>query len=130
MGRSDLFFKLEIIKKVIGVILLIITMNISVMAMAYSLLISSLLNQMINAYPNKKLLDYGYIRQMKDIGPSVLVAIIMGITIYLFNFLSLPTMFILIIQVLIGVMIYILGAKLLKIDSLEYILESLKGFIK
>jgi len=41
MGRSDLFLKLEILKKIIGMILLLSTMWFGVMAMAYSLLISS-----------------------------------------------------------------------------------------
>jgi len=126
MGRSDLVFKLEIIKKVIGVILLIITMNISVIVMAYSLLISSLLNQIINAYPNKNLLDYGYIRQIKDILPSIVIAVIMGIIIYLFNFVNLNDIIILILQVLVGAIIYILGAKLLKIDSFEYMWQYIK----
>lgn len=130
MGRSDLFLKLEIIKKVIGVILLLVTMNISVMAMAYSLLVSCLLCQIINSYPNKRLLNYSYLSQMKDILPSLVLAIIMGIIVYLFNFLSLPTILILIIQILVGAVIYILGAKLLKIDSFEYILGSIKGLIK
>ena len=67
MGRSDLFLKLEIIKKVIGLTLLFITMRISVMAMAYSLLVSGLLSQIINSWPNRKLLDYGYLEQLKDI---------------------------------------------------------------
>ena len=56
MGRSDLFLKLEIIKKVVGMIALIITMNISVMAMAYSAIVTSIINQVINSWPNRKLL--------------------------------------------------------------------------
>ena len=61
IGRSDLFLKLEILKKMVGVTLLIFTMNISVMAMAYSLIISSIIFQIVNAWPNKKLLNYSYI---------------------------------------------------------------------
>ena len=75
MGRSDLFLKLEIWKKVIGLILLLATLFISVKAMAYSLLISTLTSMIINSWPNKKLLNYSFLEQMKDILPSILLAV-------------------------------------------------------
>lgn len=126
MGRSDLFLKLEIIKKIVGIVLLLITMRISVMAMALSLLVSGLLSQIINSWPNKKLLGYSYIAQLKDILPSIILAIIMGAVVYLVNFLNLSTILTLVLQVLIGAIIYILGAALLKIDSFKYILSMIK----
>lgn len=61
MGRSDLFLKLEIWKKVIGMILLLSTMFISVKAMAYSLLVSALTSMIINSWPNKQLLNYSFL---------------------------------------------------------------------
>ena len=109
MGRSDLFLKLEIIKKIIGLILLIATINISVMAMAYSLLISNVIGQIVNSWPNKKNLGYSYIEQIKDILPSIILSVIMGIIVYLFNFLNMPIIITLIIQVIIGALIYILA---------------------
>lgn len=57
MGRSDLFLKMEIWKKAVGMVLLLSTMFISVKAMAYSLLISTLASMIINSWPNKKLLN-------------------------------------------------------------------------
>lgn len=126
MGRSDLFLKLEIIKKIVGIVLLLITMRISVMAMALSLLVSGLLSQIVNSWPNKKLLGYSYIAQLKDILPSIILAIIMGSIVYLVNLLNLSTILTLVLQVLIGAIIYILGAALLKIDSFKYILSMIK----
>ena len=61
MGRSDLFLKLEIIKKLIGVAVLAVTVRYGVYVMALSLLFTSVLAQIINSWPNKKLLDYSYI---------------------------------------------------------------------
>ena len=129
MGRSDLFLKLEIIKKTIGVILLICTMKISVMAMAVSLLISGLLGQIINSWPNKKLLSYSYFEQLKDILPSILVAVFMGVIVYIIGLSNMPILLELVLQVITGVVIYVIGAKTLKIDSLEYLLGVLKKFI-
>lgn len=130
MGRSDLFLKLEIIKKIVGVTLLLVTMHISPIAMAYSLLISGLLSQIINSWPNKKLLGYSYIEQVKDILPSVLLAVFMGVIVYLIGLIKLPIILSLVFQVVVGGTIYILGAKILKIDSFKYLFELLKSILK
>lgn len=130
MGRSDLFLKLEIIKKIVGVILLLATMFISVEAMAYSLLASSLLSQIINSWPNKKLLNYSYLQQLKDIIPTLVLATIMGLIVFLFNFLNLNVIIELILQVLVGATVYIIGSLLLKIDTLNFLLDTLKSLIK
>ena len=91
MGRSDLFLKLEIIKKTLGIILLLSTMWFGPLVMAYSLLVSCLYSQIINAWPNKKLLDYSYIEQIKDIFPNLLVALIMSICVMSVQLINLPT---------------------------------------
>lgn len=130
MGRSDLFLKLEIIKKVIGITLLLLTMNISVMAMAYSLLISSFLSQIINSWPNKKLLNYSYIEQLKDIFPSIILAIFMGCIISVFNLFNIPLILKLTIQVITGGIIYLAGAKILKFDVFNYLFDIVKGILK
>lgn len=126
MGRSDLFLKLEIWKKVIGMLLLLSTMFISVEAMAYSLLISTLTSMIINSWPNKKLLNYSFLEQMKDILPSILLAVCMGAVVYLIGFLPVPTLPLLIIQVICGGVIYLLGSALLKLEPYVY----LQGIIK
>ena len=130
MGRSDLFLKLEIIKKIVGIILLLCTMNISVMAMAYSLLVSSILSQIINSWPNRKLLNYSYLSQLKDILPSIILAVIMGSLVYLFNYIGLSPIITLIIQIITGAMIYIGLSKLFRIDSFNYIIDIIKDFRK
>lgn len=130
MGRSDLFLKLEIIKKVIGITLLLITMNISVMAMAYSLIISSFLSQIVNAWPNKKLLNYSYIEQLKDIFPSIILAIFMGCIVSVFNLFNIPIILKLTIQVITGGIIYLVGAKVLKFDVFNYLFDIVKGILK
>ena len=130
LGRSDLFLKLEIIKKIVGTILLLTTMRISVMAMAYSLLVSSVASQIINSWPNRKLLNYGYLEQLKDILPSVLLAVCMGFLVSLLRLFNWNTAVILLCQIVLGIVIYIIGSSLLKLESYEYIFDMLKGLIK
>lgn len=130
MGRSDLYLELEIIKKAVGMILLLFTMRISVMAMAYSMIISSILSQIINSWPNWKLLDYNYCEQLRDILPSIMLALLMGGGVYYLKFLPLPTVIILFIQFILGAAIYIGISALLRLEEFEYLSGLAKSFIK
>lgn len=129
MGRSDLFLKLEIVKKVVGMVLLLSTMWFGVMAMAYSLLVSSVLSQIINSWPNRKLLNYGYLEQLKDILPGIILAVVMGICVYPVQWIGLSDIITLCIQVPLGAIIYIIGSKIFKLESFEYILDMIKPYI-
>lgn len=122
MGRSDLFLRLEIIKKIVGVVLLLSTMWFGVMAMAYSMLINCVLSQIVNSSPNKKLLDYGYLSQLKDILPSILLAVFMGVCVYPINRVTIPVIGVLVLQVSLGSIIYIVGSILFKIEAFKYLL--------
>lgn len=126
MGRSDLFLKLEVVKKTIGVIALLSTMHISVEAMAYSLLVVSVCSQIINSWPNKKLLGYSYFDQLKDIMPSVLLAVSMGVLVHCVEYLKLPELITIIIQIPVGACVYYLGSKLFKIESFYFLHNLIK----
>lgn len=130
MGRSDLFLRLEIMKKCVGIVLLLSTMWFGTMAMAYSLLISSIFSQIINTWPNKKLLDYGYIEQLKDILPSIFLSIGMGMLVWCVSLTGLTIVPRLIIQIILGIVIYLIGSMIFKIDSYTYMKEILKSFRK
>ena len=130
MGRSDLNLYLEIIKKVVGLTAVLITMWISVEAMAYSLLVTSILSQIINAWPNRKLLGYNYLEQIKDILPQIGLSLIMGAIVYCVTFLKLSDIVTLLIQVPLGAVIYITLSQLFRVDSFTYMLDVLKSFRK
>lgn len=130
MGRSDWFLKLEIVKKIIGMTILLSTMWFGVMAMAYSLLLSSVLSQIINSWPNRKLLNYGYLEQVRDFAPGILLAVGMGICVYFVGYLPFPTIVTLLIQVVSGAIIYIGVSAILKLEEFEYLIGMLKSFLK
>lgn len=130
MGRSDLFLKLEIIKKTVGIIAILITMWISVQAMAYSFLVTTILNQVINSWPNKKLLNYSYLEQVKDMMPQILLSLGMGAAIYAVSFLHLSASLTLLIQIPLGVLVYWSGSKIFHVESYTYIIEMVKNFKK
>ena len=128
LGRSDLFLKLEILKKVIGIALILITMHISVLAMALSTLLNSLICQLINTWPNRKLLDYSYKDQLKDILPNILLAAVMGGCVFAVGLIGLPDWATLLIQVALGAALYAGLSAATKNESYRYLLDVLKNF--
>ncbi len=129
LGRSDLFLKLEIIKKSVSLITIIISVQISVKVMALSLIFTSIMGQIINSWPNRKLLSYRYIDQVKDMLPQIILSCVMGGAVYPVVFLNLVDWITLLIQVVLGVLIYFAGSKLFHIDSYEYVVGIAKGYI-
>ena len=129
LGRSDLFLKLEIIKKVMGVSVLVATMWYGPLIMAYSLLLTSVLSQIINSWPNKKLLNYSYIEQLKDMLPQIGLSCLMGGLVFCVTLFGLSDILTLLIQIPLGVIIYVVGSKVFHIDSFEYIISIAKQYM-
>lgn len=130
MGRSDLFLKLEIIKKIIGVAVLAITLPYGVYAMALSLLFTSVLSQLINSWPNAKLLGYSYAKQLKDMLPAILLSVVMGLAVYPVTLLGWSDWLTLPVQVVLGAAVYVAGSVIFKLDSFNYLLSILKKFAR
>ena len=130
LGRSDLFLKLEIAKKILGMFLLLVSMWFGVMAMAYSLLIADVVSQVINSWPNRTLLQYSYNEQMRDIAPNIFLAVVMGLVISIVPIFAKSDIFILFLQLLIGGVVYVGGSLVFKLDSFSYLLEIVKYYIK
>lgn len=130
MGRSDLFLKLEIAKKIVGMTLLLSTMWFGVMAMAYSLLAGTLAGMIINSWPNRRLLNYTYFEQMKDIFPCIAMAIGMGCCVYFIGTLGISDALTIVIQIPLGTMIYIGASKIFHLESFEYLMGMLRPIIR
>lgn len=130
LGRSDLFLKLEVIKKIVGMVLLLSTMWFGVMAMAYSLLVSAVISMIINSWPNRELLGYSFKEQIIDILPGILIALLMGIIIFPIQLLAFPDIIVLIIQIPLGAIIYIGFSIFFKVESFQYIWNLLRGILR
>ncbi len=130
LGRSDLFLKLEIWKKAVGLIILVSTMWYGVMIMAYGLLPLSIISQIINAWPNKKLLNYSYLQQLKDIMPGLILSLFTGLCMYVVKFFNFNLLLTFVIQIILGFIVYISVSYLLKLEIFEYLLNILKNFIR
>ncbi|PLS01109.1 lipopolysaccharide biosynthesis protein [Neobacillus cucumis] len=130
IGRSDIFLKLEIIKKIIGIIILIISIPFGVYTMALGVLIGGIISAFINAYPNLKLLNYSYLEQWKDISPSLIISLVMGAVVYSLKFLELLPLLNLTLQISVGVFVYISLANIIKLECYTYLQSTGKEFFR
>lgn len=129
LGRSDIFLRLEIIKKILGIIVLCVSIYFGIYAIAMGTLISGIISTFINAYPNVKLLKYSCLEQWKDISPSLILSLIMGIIIYSIKYLCLTSWLTLILQIVVGGIIYVSMAKIFKLECYVYLIKTFKEFV-
>lgn len=127
LGRSDIFLKLEIVKKVVGLIFLVISIPMGVKVMVSMQLLVSIVSAFINMYPNKKLIDYSITEQLKDLLPYFLISIIMYIIVCSFNLITMNSIIKIIIQILIGICIYFGYQVVFKNEELGYLVNGLKN---
>lgn len=130
LGRSDIFLKLEIIKKVAGTVILMISVPMGVFAIALGGVVSGIISSFINAWPNKELLDYSIAEQIKDILPSFALSVLMGSCLWLVGLLHLPMVVMLIVQTISGAVFYTLASSIFKMESYRYMSDTFMTLIK
>lgn len=125
-GRSDLFLRLEIIKKIIGITIIIISVPLGIEAMCYGGVVSSIVCLIINTYYTGKLINVGFFIQMRDILPTFILCIVMFILVlYTIHFISNITLQLL-IGISIGMISYLGCSYIFKYAELQEILSILK----
>ena len=125
-GRSDLFLRLEIIKKIIGVTILFVSLPFGLLVMCYTSILSSILCLGINTYYTGKLIDVGFLMQMKDISSTLLLSLAMFfLTIKISSFFS-DCFWGLIVGCIIGATFFMVVAFFCRMKELLYIKELLK----
>ena len=125
-GRTDLFFRLEIIKKILGISILTITLPQGLIIFCIGSIISSILSLFINTYYTGKLINVGFLKQMKDLIPILLLSSIMYLAIYYANLFIENMILQIIIGGAIGVIIYLGGAFFFKFEELNDVKYMLK----
>jgi len=125
-GRSDLFFRVEIIKKIVGIIIILVTMQISIIAMAIGTVLSSLIAVIINTYYTKRLINYGLCQQLKDLVYIILISIISCIPAAIISLKSPQKIAFLAISIVLAVTSYIILSKIFKIVEYTELVELIK----
>ena len=106
-GRSDLFLKLEIIKKIIGVIPILLGIFVGIYSMLITSVFAGMISYYLNAYYTSPLLDYGIKEQVKDILPSLGVSVAMAVPVFAMSFIPLNPFILLPLQIVAGAIITI-----------------------
>lgn len=126
LGRSDIFLKLEIVKKVLGLLVLAVSIPFGIYAMVWLKAATDFAGTIINSYPNKKLLDYSFTEQWRDVFPALLLSVIMGGAVYSIQFLIHNNWLLLITQILTGIVVYAGLSWLFKVESFKYLVGMVK----
>ena len=126
IGKIGLIFKLEFIKKPIMLLVILGTMMISSLAIAWGILFFNIFVYFVNSYPNKKSIGYSYKQQLIDVCPNFIMAFGMASVVYLIGRLALNIYLLLTIQIISGIFIYLLASLLTKNESMYYVYNSIK----
>ncbi len=127
-GRSDLFLRLEIVKKSLIIASIAIVWRWGIVALIIGQLVTSVLSYLLNSYFTRKLLGYGPLRQFRDIAIYLLFALLMGGGVYSLTALSFPSRSVLLIsQIVAGIAIYLLLCFVFRSSALMEVLSLLRS---
>lgn len=127
VGRADTLLKLELYKKPLMLGILIGCMFISPLAIAIGQFVYSLIALALNAYPNRKYINYPLKDQFLDISNSLLIATLMSLIVYLVGKLSINIYCLLIIQIFVGVIVYVLMSKFFNKQIFQEVMSLIKS---
>lgn len=111
-GRSDLFLKLEIWKKIMGTVVLCVTLPLGLIWLCIGQIATSLLSLAINTYYTGKLIQLGFFKQMKDLVPAMLYSFSMGAIVYWVIQYVDGNMVKVLLGIIVGVLYYIVIGKI------------------
>ena len=129
-GRSDLFLKIQIIKKGISVIPIVLGIFISIFWMLIGSVITGFIGLYINSFYSDSLLDYGLKEQLKDISKSFTISAIMATVVFAITFIPLSPSVLLSIQLVIGFMVIIILSEMTELPEYIELKDIVKQYLK
>ena len=129
-GHIGLIVKLEFIKKPLALITLIITVMISPLAIVYGFIVMNIITFIVNSWPNKKFIGYSYYDQIKDVLPALSLSIFMAAIVYVIGLFIDNLYLSVVIQVIVGILIYISSGYILKLQSFFYVKDMVVNKLK
>lgn len=130
LGKSRLYLILEIIKKGIFLVSLLIAMHFGVYAIALTTVFVSLISCLMNGIVISKLIQYPLISQILDIFPQLLISIVMGFLVNLLSIFINNYLILLVLQVITGIIVYIGMSFMFKTESMQFVLDLIKKLRK
>ncbi len=128
-GHGTLYLVTGVIARIVGLVLLLVALQYGVFWIVITQVATILVKYAIVAISNKKLYEYGLLKQLKDFLPCFLLTAIMGIGIYFLNFLTIHPYLILLLQVVLGGLLYLGLSIIFKIPALKYLWNIVKSML-
>lgn len=131
MGRSDLFLRLEVVKKIYGLFAVLFCTFVlkSMRALVFSYLITGIISTFINAAPNRRVIGYSYREQIEDIAPVFLIALVAAFAASGVTLLQVSGFALVLMQILVFFSLYLLLARLFRVETLTYLIQTLRQFV-
>lgn len=129
-GRSDLFLKLEIVKKIIAIGPILLGVFISIEWMLWGWVATGLISYWLNSMFSGRMIGYGSLAQLRDIAPSFGVAFVMMAVLYALTLTGLPPVALLAVQLLAGAGITIGLCELLRLEEYYELKNIVLGLIR
>lgn len=128
MGRSDLFLKLEVIKNLVGLVILCTAAFAfdTIQAIIVGYMLTGVVCTFINAFPNKRVIHYAFSEQLRDILPAFLLSLAAAAVAWPVSLLGLSGFVTIVLQAVVMAAAYLGIAALLHVEELSYILTTLK----
>lgn len=121
LGYSSIILKLEIYKKILEAVILVISFMLNVYAVAWGIVLFNSICIFINLSPSKRLVDYSWDEQIKDVLPTLIASLIMGGAVCLCSFLPYGIYWVLSAQIVVGLIVYYVLSRLMRLEGYEYV---------
>ena len=130
VGRSDLYLRLELIKKILSTVCLLLVMHFGVFAIATTAVATNCISALMNVIPNRKLLSYAYKEQVADYFNGIIPTGIMTVAVLLLRLCPISDLQLLLMQIVIGALVYVGCSYVLKLDTFMYLLGIVRRMIR
>lgn len=126
IGRSDVVLKLEVVKKPVYLLTIILGVTHSVMGLAVSVVVYDFYALFVNMWQMKKYIDYKMKEQLQDLLPAAFLSVIMATVVWIVPSVH-SLIMTLLIKVLVGMGVYVLGSVVLRLESFQYLCGLIKS---
>lgn len=117
IGRSDIFLYLEVLKKFVGLVPLVIGVFCGIYYMLLTSILTGVISLYLNTWYTGKTLNYSFWKQLRDIAPSYFTALVIALAVYFLKYLSLPYYVVLMLQIIVGLVVCITISEIFKFDE-------------
>ena len=131
LGKSGLVLKLEVIKKALSITVLLISMCFGVTGIALGAMFVSILSTFINAVYSKRMMNYSFVAQMKDVSVSIVISSAMACSIFIINHVvNLDNVLLLLVDIVIGGLVYVGLSLALRVPELKYLIGKVRLMLR